>query len=780
MSQIKQLIHEIHRRSLWQVLGIYLAASWVAMQVVETLTNNVGLPDWVPPFAVILLVIGFPVVMATAFVQEGVGGRDPHPDRRPDPDPSRPAQASVEQPTEPPAPVVPSTRGRGHFWLFTWRNALLGGVAAFALLGVAATAYMVMRTAGIGPVGSLVASGVLAERAPIVVSEFEAADPSLAQAVTEAFRVDLSQSRIVTVVEPSEVRDVLARMERDPEQTLDVDVAVEVAIREGYPAIIAGEINPAGAQTVISARLVAAGNGEVLASYRETAADSTQIVPAVDRLSKRFRERIGESLKTIRSEPPLASVTTSSLDALRKYSQAHRIAAVEGDIERAIALLQEAVAIDPGFASAWRFMGSSYGNTGHRARMVDAYTRAFENRDRLTERERYATLAAYYENVTVERDRAINAYRNLLELDPDDHVALNNLGNNYEYLREFARAEELFRRALDQDSSHWVPYWNVAGVQVAQGNLQEAWSTLDALARLQPGNPVIARGRANLAAVERDYAEVEDQLQTMRSTTTGSLGGRAYTSSGLAAVDMVHGRLREAAAHNADAFAANMERDNRALALGDVLFGAWADLIIRKDTTGAIRRVEDAVERHALDDVPVQDWGYLDLADFYAAAGEPARARQLLAEYEAELADLQQGTRDDDLYTVRGTIALAEGRYQDAVAEYRQADVGYCLICAAGNLAYTFDRAGQADSAIVYYEKYLTTPWFYWRLWFDGTGLGVTYERLGQLYDERGDMERAAGYYARFVDLWDTADPELQPRVEVARRRLEQIAAERG
>ena len=72
---MKQLIAEIHRRSLWQVLGIYLAGSWIAMQVVETLTNNAGLPDWVPPFAVVLLVIGFPVVMATAFVQEGTGRR---------------------------------------------------------------------------------------------------------------------------------------------------------------------------------------------------------------------------------------------------------------------------------------------------------------------------------------------------------------------------------------------------------------------------------------------------------------------------------------------------------------------------------------------------------------------------------------------------------------------------------------------------------------------------------------------------------------------------------
>ncbi len=68
---MKKLIHEAHRRSLWQVLGIYLAGSWIALQVVAQLADSVGFPDWVEPFALVLLVIGLPIVMATAFVQEG-------------------------------------------------------------------------------------------------------------------------------------------------------------------------------------------------------------------------------------------------------------------------------------------------------------------------------------------------------------------------------------------------------------------------------------------------------------------------------------------------------------------------------------------------------------------------------------------------------------------------------------------------------------------------------------------------------------------------------------
>ena len=90
-----------------------------------------------------------------------------------------------------------------------------------------------------------------------------------------------------------------------------------------------------------------------------------------------------------------------------------------------------------------------------------------------------------------------------------------------------------------------------------------------------------------------------------------------------------------------------------------------------------------------------------------------------------------------------------------------------------------FDEAGRADSAIAFYELYLETP-FNFRLFVDRGNLGPTHERLGQLYDERGDLENAALHYAAFVELWADADPVLQPRVRAAQSRLEEIVSERG
>ena len=155
MDRIRQLIQEAHRRSLWQVLSVYLVGSWGALQVVEGVTENAGLPDWVPPLALVLLVIGLPIVLATAVVQEGVSaGSDAAPgDRAPAHREEAPGPGSpgAGDPNELLADgdEAPSSMGVPHR-LLTWRNAMAGGAAAFALLGIAVVAYFIMWSTGMG------------------------------------------------------------------------------------------------------------------------------------------------------------------------------------------------------------------------------------------------------------------------------------------------------------------------------------------------------------------------------------------------------------------------------------------------------------------------------------------------------------------------------------------------------------------------------------------------------------------------------------------------------
>src|SRR5207248_729878 len=118
-----------------------------------------------------------------------------------------------------------------------------------------------------------------------------------------------------------------------------------------------------------------------------------------------------------------------------------------------------------------------------------------------------------------------------------------------------------------------------------------------------------------------------------------------------------------------------------------------------------------------------------------------------------------------------GWIAVAEKKYAEAIAAFQAADVGACTLCALPPLAHAYDLAGQSDSALAVFERYLATDYFD-RAAVDQTYLAGTYKRLGELYDAKGDVERSRHYYARFVDLWKSADPALQPKVTQVRRRL--------
>ncbi|HSG81527.1 MAG TPA: hypothetical protein VLC48_04700, partial [Gemmatimonadota bacterium] len=109
-------------------------------------------------------------------------------------------------------------------------------------------------------------------------------------------------------------------------------------------------------------------------------------------------------------------------------------------------------------------------------------------------------------------------------------------------------------------------------------------------------------------------------------------------------------------------------------------------------------------------------------------------------------------------------------------------DVGVCLYCSNTFLALAFDGAGMADSAVAYYERSISTYEQYRRIGdalADGFFLPDAYERLGMLYEERGDREKAIYYYGLLAELWKDADPELKPRVEAARRAIAALSTDR-
>ena len=128
-SPLRNLVHEVHRRSLWQVLGIYLVGAWVAFQGIEALADGLAMPEWVPGFAVVVLILGLPIVLATAFVQEGVGVGE------------GPVEAAA---TSEAGQATVVAGGAGLHLVLTWRNVVLAGALVFGLAGIVAAGWMLL------------------------------------------------------------------------------------------------------------------------------------------------------------------------------------------------------------------------------------------------------------------------------------------------------------------------------------------------------------------------------------------------------------------------------------------------------------------------------------------------------------------------------------------------------------------------------------------------------------------------------------------------------------
>src|SRR5437867_125169 len=733
-----------------RVTGLFALGSAAVLGVVYFLTNQLGLPGWVLRAAIGLLAVGLPVTVATGLVER---------------------RRALVRAAAPPAAGL-------HAWL-TWRKVLTSGVLAFAALGLVAAAHTAMRVLGVGPVGTLVASGVLAERDRLVLADFEnrTADSTLGPSLTEALRVDLTQSGVIRLLDAAAVGQALGRMGRAPGAPLDLALARELAQREGAKAVVHGQIDPLGRGYVVSAELVSAADGAALVALRETAKDDGAIIEAVDRLSGQLRERIGESLKTIRSSDPLEQVTTRSLEALRKYSQGVR-ASDAADMVRAATPLEEAIALDTTFAMAYRKLAVVLSNTGGaQSRIAAAATQAFRNRDRITAFERDLAEAYYYTRVDYDPAKTEAAYRAALEQQPENGVALNNLALVFNGLRRFSEAESLAARGIAVAPTQWALYVNAMQAQIGQGRFTDAARTAGLFAQRAPGNPLGRFVRVFLAAARREYdsAEVESRAlaQTARDPTW-----QAAAAGTLAALGLVRGKLTVAEGQFRREMAANEQRGVPGKYLEDAIALAVMDAHYRNAPEAGRREVEAALRRHPLATIPAADRPYLGLAWLYAHMGRPDSARHFLAEYEAAVPEAVRRS-EPFRHGAAAEIPFAEGRVQDAIKGYRAwYDEDSCAVCGLYLLARAYERAGEPDSALAVYERAVTTPG-YARAFEESATLGPTYRRLGELYEERGQLDKAREYYGRFVDLWKNADSELQPMVREVRGRLAKLAGER-
>jgi tetratricopeptide (TPR) repeat protein len=724
----------------------------VVLGLVYLLMQQLGLPTWVFAAAAVFLAVGFPIMLLTGVFER---------------------RRAVARTTG----YTPAAHRLGRW--FSWRRSLLGGGIAFGGLALAAAVYMAMRLLGIGSVGTLVAKGALKARDPILLADFEnrSPDTTLGPTLTEAFRVDFSQSPTVRLLDPQQVADGLKRMQRRAGTPVTGAVARELAQRSGAKAIVTGQIDPVGASYVLSASVVSAADGTVLTAVRENAENDAGLLGALDRLSRSLRERIGESLTSIRGAQPLEQVTTSSLEALRRYTEANRRFG-QGDYDGALTLLRQAVDIDTGFAMAYRKTAVVLSNVGApNDQVIAAATKAYVHRDRLPDLERNLATAYYFSVADWDPARVVSAYRAALDLDATNPVALNNLGIELRRQRQFAAAESLHVRgvALGQGDNSYV---NLVADLAAQGRFAKADSTLRRFQTAFPHDPLVTFTELWLAFAERDFAAVDSVAAAVLPESRSPFVSQGVTFMAAAAVG-TRGQLAQFETRARETGAIATARGIPRNALQAAIWLAWADLRYRNRPADGLARVARALSEHPLASIPASDRPYSYLASFYAAAGKPDEAERLLAEYARVVpAGLRRG--DYGQAFARGAIAVAHGRLGDAIPLFRATyDSSGCTNCGLFELASVYERLGQTDSALAVYRRYADSPGLD-RFIEDPIDLAPSYQRLGELYEARGDRADALTYYTRLVDLWKNADPELQPVVKDVKARIARLAGEKA
>lgn len=703
----------------------YGSGSWVLLQVVTTFIDGLGLPDWVFTGFLWILIAGVPIVALAAY-------------------------AAARKSGEAPSRRVTSAAGK-----LTFNRVAMGGGVMLTLWLLVVAGFMASWAFGVGPAASLLAAGTLKQSDPVLIAEFtnKSHDPVLASTVTEAIRVDLSQSNVIRVVDQDNIGDARERMGVKDGVPLDARLSRELAVREGLAGVLEGEVASLGPATLISARLVNPRTGRTMAEYHERAKTSDELLDAVDRLSSTMRNKIGEPLTKLRVEPPLAKVTTTSMPALRAYTAANAAHAA-GKKDDAAALLRSALQQDPNFPMAWRKLGVLLGDDDPLGARL-AYTNAYKLRANLPERERELATGSYFKNVEGDLPLAMAAYKRVLVTHPDDETALTNLANLHTAHQQPEEALELQLRVVGT-SPRFAAYSNLFNSYVRLGRLDKAAETQATAARLFPDQKRVKFQPIILAVAKNDLAAADRLMEEflIANRAKPELANDLF----VARFELKRGRVERARA-------IFRERARSAAAKGETAdaIGAMTSLVAiarslgRPDEGRAV--LAEALAAYPLSTIEEPLRPYLDLAEAYALTGDAGTARAYLTR-----SDAQGGPAGTLNYDQRGRtlglIALAEGRNDEAVAILsRAASFGQCSTCVLFDLGLAQEAAGRPADALATYGKYVRlAPFALGR----GEQLGFAMIRLANLHDKAGNAQAASQTRKSLMQLWARGDADLQ------------------
>jgi Flp pilus assembly protein TadD len=343
-------------------------------------------------------------------------------------------------------------------------------------------------------------------------------DPVFDGTLKVALAVALEQTPFLRVFPDERVRDTLRLMQRPEDTPVTRDVAREIARRERLKAFVAGSIQSLGTHYIIALEVIDAETGETMARQQVDAPQKEQVLSAIGTAATSLRERLGESLTSMRQfDVPLPRATTASLEALHAYARALDEGRLLPRVE-AIPHLRRAIELDPDFAMAHALLSGVYANTGSFREAPAHSRRAFELRDRVSERERFFLSWRYYVDAEQAWDDALSLARSWTTTYPREAFAFNSLGLALAAFGDHTEAVAAFREAIRLDFRFVPPHGNLIGSLIALGRLDEARIPLSEARQRRLSVVTERRMSYTLALLSGDEAAMDRQVQLVRGT----------------------------------------------------------------------------------------------------------------------------------------------------------------------------------------------------------------------------------------------------------------------
>jgi eukaryotic-like serine/threonine-protein kinase len=596
----------------------------------------------------------------------------------------------------------------------------------------------------------------LTEKDTIVLADFvnTTGDPVFDGTLRQGLEVQLEQSPFLALLSDERIQQTLKLMQQSPNARLTPEIAREVCQRTSSAAVLDGSIAQIGSEYSLILKAINCASGDSLAGAEAQAADKNHVLDALGKAASDMRGKLGESLNTVQKfDTPVEQASTSSLEALQAYSRGRQMISAN-DFAGCIPVMQSAVKLDPNFAMAYASLATCYGNIGEPAMAADYVQKAYDLRDRVSDREKYYVDSHYYQYVSGDLEKARRVLELFAQNYPRDEVSTTNLGVIYgnlgDYNKGLAEAQASFR--MDPSG---LNYSNLAGAFLSLNRFDEAAAITQEAQAKKLDSGYIRGVIYQLAFLRNDAAGMAEQA----AWAVGKPGIEDYLLANEADTAAYFGQLRRAEQLSQQAQASALRVDEKETAAGyegeaalrEALFGNAAEA--QKLANAALKLSNG------------RDVQYLAGLAF-AFAGDAAKTQAILADFAKRF---PEDTTVKFIYipAIEGQLDLV--RHDPAKALDVLTSAARYELGSTGNGAITpalypvFVHAGadlaskQGSEAAADYQRIL-----------DHRGVVIN-EAIGALahlglaraYVLAGDTAHARTAYQDFLALWKDADPDI-------------------